>query len=284
MAFCGGKKARRTDFAIKALIYILLTILSVTTVFPLFWMVSSSFKTTQEMYSNKWLFPEHIHWANYVTAWQGVNFVKYFGNSLIISITAVGGMTLVGAMAAYALTRYAFPGRDKLLFYFIGGQMIPSAMVLIPLFVLLHRLGLRNTRIGIILTYIAGGLPFVVFLLQGFFRSMSREVEEAARIDGCSEFGIFFRIVLPLAKTGLSTVIIFQFMWVWNEFILALVLLQRDDVKTLTVGLFSGLGQYVSNYPVLFAGLTMASMPVLVVYLVFQRHFVKGIMAGAVKG
>lgn len=284
MVFSGAKKARRTDLAVKMVTYILLTMLSVTTVFPLFWMVSSSFKTTQEMYSNKWLLPERIHWSNYVTAWQGVNFVKYFGNSLIVSITAVGGMTLVGAMAAYALTRYVFPGRDKLLFYFVGGQMIPSAMVLIPLFVLLHRLGLRNTRIGIVLTYIAGGLPFVVFLLQGFFRSMPREVEEAARIDGCSEFGIFFRIVLPLAKAGLSTVIIFQFMWVWNEFILALVLLQRDDVKTLTVGLFSGLGQYVSNYPVLFAGLTMSSLPVMVVYLVFQRYFVKGIMAGAVKG
>jgi len=236
------------------------------------------------MYSNKWLFPQRIQWSNYIAAWEGVDFLRYFGNSMLVSIVSVGGMTLIGAMAAYALTRYIFPGRDRLLFYFIGGQMIPSAMVLIPLFILLHRLGLRNSRLGISLTYIAGGLPFVIFLLQGFFRTMSPEIEDAARIDGCSEFGLFFRIVLPLARAALSTVIIFQFMWVWNEFILALVLLQRDDVKTLTVGLYSGLGQYVSNYPVLFAGLTMSTIPVLLVYLVFQRHFVKGIMAGSLKG
>ncbi|NLA57697.1 MAG: carbohydrate ABC transporter permease, partial [Firmicutes bacterium] len=254
MIFSKGKKARLGDIALLAVTYLVLISLSVTTVFPLFWMVSSSFKTRQEMYSNKWLFPQRIQWSNYIAAWEGVDFLRYFGNSMLVSIVSVGGMTLIGAMAAYALTRYIFPGRDRLLFYFIGGQMIPSAMVLIPLFILLHRLGLRNSRLGISLTYIAGGLPFVIFLLQGFFRSMSPEIEDAARIDGCSEFGLFFRIVLPLARAALSTVIIFQFMWVWNEFILALVLLQRDDVKTLTVGLYSGLGQYVSNYPVLFAG------------------------------
>ncbi len=268
----------------KIIVYLLLICLTVVTLFPIYWMISSSFKTKIEMYNNRWLFPEQIQWANYITSWQGVDFLIYFINSIYISIISVGGMTLIGAMAAYGLTRFIFPGREKLVFYFVGGQMIPGAMLLIPLFLFFKNIGLQNTRTGIIIVYIAGGLPFVVFLLYGFFQTMSKEIEEAARIDGCSEFGIFFKIVLPLAKPALSSVIIFQFNWVWNEFILALILLQHNDVKTLTVGLYSGLGQYVSNFPVLFAGLTISIIPVLIIYFIFQKQFIQGIAAGALKG
>jgi multiple sugar transport system permease protein/raffinose/stachyose/melibiose transport system permease protein/N-acetylglucosamine transport system permease protein len=247
-------------------------------------MLSSSFKTRQEIYQNRWFLPASIQWDNYIDSWQGVRFPQYFGNSIFITILAVGTMILVGAMAAYALTQYVFPGRKALLYYFVGGQMIPVTMLLIPLFLFLNNIGLRNSRIGIILVYIAGGLPFVVFLLQGFFRTVPPALQEAARIDGAGEFNIFFKIIMPIAKPALSTAAIFQFMWVWNEFILALVLLQRDDIKTLTVGLYSGLGQYVSDYPVLFAGLAIASIPVLTVYLIFQKQFIRGIAAGAIKG
>ncbi len=162
--------------------------------------------------------------------------------------------------------------------------MVPGQVVLIPLFIMIRFLGLLNTRLALLLVYTAAGQPFIVFNMQAFFKSIPKELEEAARIDGASEFRIFWQIMLPLARGGIGTMAIFQSMWIWNEFLFALLFAGQENLRTLPIGIFNVIGQYFTDYPLFFAGLMVATLPVVVIYLLTVRFVIRGVRAGAVKG
>jgi ABC-type glycerol-3-phosphate transport system permease component len=266
------------------LIYAFLTFLALLGIVPVVWMFFSSLKSYSEFNINQWLWPRNWIWSNYTQVWGEADFALYFMNSLIMTTTSVTVMIVVGAMAGYALGRYRFKARDGLLYYFISGQVVPAQVLLIPLFIMIRFMGLLNTRLGLILIYTAAAQPFVVFNLQAFFKSIPYELEEAARIDGASEFRIFWQVMLPLARGGLGTMAIFQSLWIWNEFLFALLFAGQENLRTLPIGIFNIIGQYFTNYPVFFAGLMVATLPVIAIYLLTVRYIIRGVGEGAVKG
>lgn len=272
------------NWAAKLLVYAFLISLAILGVAPVVWMLFSSLKSVGEFNVNPWLWPRTIVWSNYTVIWQGAHFALYFFNSAFMTVAAVATQVLVGAMASYSLARYRFPMRQGLLYYFIAGGIVPGQVVLIPLFIMMRYIGLINTRLGLILIYTAAGQPFVVFNLQAFFRSVPRELEEAARMDGASEPRIFWQIMLPLVRGGIGTMAIFQSMWIWNEFLFALLFASKESLRTLPIGIFNIIGQYYTEYPVFFAGLMVATVPILAIYLVTVRYIIRGVRAGAVKG
>ncbi|MDE3083774.1 MAG: carbohydrate ABC transporter permease, partial [Verrucomicrobiota bacterium] len=198
-------------------------------------------------------------------------------------------IVLLGAMAAYALARFRHPVGGALFWLFLAGLMIPAQLSVVPLFFELRSLGLLNSRLGLILVYVANGLPFAIFILAGFFRTLPRTLYEAAQVDGCDEAAAFWRVLLPLVRPGLVTVAIFQFIAVWKEYFFAFMLTSGAtgaEVRTLPLGLanLAITSQYHTDYGELFAGLVIVTIPILIVYLALQRYIVKGITAGAVKG
>ncbi len=271
-------------WVVNLAIYGFLLFLGMLGIMPVIWMFFSSLKSFSEFNVNQWLWPRQWQWENYARVWIGANFGLYFANSLFMTVTSVTAMIIIGAMAGYALARYHFSMRDSMLYYFISGQVVPGQVVLIPLFIMIRFMGLLNTRLGLILIYTAAGLPFLVFNMQAFFKSVPQELEEAARIDGAGEFRIFWQIMLPLVRGGIGTMAIFQSMWIWNEFLFALVFASKPELRTLPIGIFNVIGQYFTDYPVFFAGLMVATLPIVVVYMFTVRYIIRGVGAGAVKG
>lgn len=275
-------RVRRGSTAILA--YGFLMLFAIVAILPIVWMFFSSLKSFGEFNVNPWLWPHEWMWGNYKRVWSGASFGLYFFNSLVLTILSVTLMILTGAMAGYGLARYQFPQRDNTLYYFVSGQVVPGQVVLIPLFIMIRYLGLLDTRLGLILVYTAAGLPFVVFNMQAFFRAVPRELEEVARIDGAGEFRIFWQIMLPLVRGGIGTMVIFQSMWIWNEFLFALVFASKAELRTLTVGIYSFVGEFFTDYPIFFSGLMVSVLPVIAVYLFTMRYVIYGVSAGAVKG
>jgi ABC-type glycerol-3-phosphate transport system permease component len=260
-------------------------------VFPMLWVAYSSLKADDAIFRDAFALPAPgaLHTGNYAQAWREARFGDYFFNSVIVTATAVTLIVALGAMAAYALARFYHPAGRAVFWLFLAGLMIPAQLAVIPLFFELRGLGLLNSRSGLILVYTANGLPFAIFILAGFFRSLPRSLYEAAVIDGCGEFAAFWRVLLPLARPGLVTVAIFQFIGVWKEYFFAFMLVGGDvdgNARTLPLGLanLSITAQYRSDYGMLFAGIVLVTLPILVVYLLLQRHIVKGVAAGALKG
>lgn len=279
----GYRKIQARGFASDIIILSILILASAITVTPLMRMFLASFITAPELAVNLPTLIKTLGLDNYREVFNILNILNYATNSVIYTATGVASMALLGAMAAFSLVKY--PIKYKKVFYLLllMGQLTPIVVVLIPIFQYLKLLNLINTRMGIILVYIARGLPFSIFLLTGFFRDFPDDLLDSARIEGCSEPRMFFSIVLPVSRSGLSVVIIFQAIWLWNEFLIALVLLFTDQLKSLSIGIYSAIGQYTTNYPLLFAGLSLASVPVIVLFAVFQKQFVAG-LTGSVKG
>lgn len=265
-------------------IYLPLSFLTLLALAPVVWMLFSSLKSYSEFYLNPWLWPREWHWENYARVWVGANFGLYFANSVIMVTSSVTGMVIVGSMAGYALARYRFPGRESTLYYFISGQIVPAQVVLIPLFIIIRFLGLLNTRQGLFLVYLGASMPFVVFMMQGFFKAIPHELEEAARMDGAGELRIFWQIMLPLARPGIGSLAIFQTLYIWNEFLFALLFANKPELRTLPIGIFSVIGQYFTDYPVFFAGLAVAMLPSVALYVIFSKYILRGVISGAVKG
>lgn len=260
-------------------------------VFPMAWVAYSSLKPDAEIFRRPFALPSPaaLRFDNYTHAWREAHFGAYFLNSVAVTAVSVSLILLLGAMAAYALARFRHPLGGAAYGLFLAGLMLPAQLAVVPLFFEMQRLGLLNTRPGLILVYTANGLPFAVFILAGFFRSLPRALYEAAVIDGCGEFGAFWRVLLPLAKPGLVTVAIFQFIGVWKEYFFAFMLLGGDTsgrARTLPLGLanLSITAEYRTDYGMLFAGLVLVTVPILIVYVALQRHIVKGVAAGALKG
>jgi ABC-type glycerol-3-phosphate transport system permease component len=260
-------------------------------VFPMIWVAYSSLKPDDAIFRDTFALPSasDLRTDNYARAWSGAHFGGYFMNSVVVTGASVALIVSLGAMAAYALSRFSHPAGRVVFGLMMAGLTIPAQLAVVPLFFELRALGLLNSRIGLILVYTANGLPFAIFILAGFFRSLPRSLYEAAVVDGCGEFSAFWRVLLPLARPGLVTVAIFQFIGVWREYFFAFMLVNGDTgqaARTLPLGLanLSIAAEYRTEYGMLFAGIVLVTLPILAVYLALQRQIVRGIAAGALKG
>jgi len=297
-------------------INIFLIIVSVTCVFPLLWMFGSSLKTQSTIFSDMSVIPRAMHWENFYLAWTKGGFGVYFLNSLFYTVVVVFGIVMVSSLAAYAFSRMNFPGKNLLFFMFLAAMMIPLPGSFVPLYVLVNNVRnvLLNTtaaatpfllkvfpqsvvfgitsfiedqfypRTAYILCMINVGLSFSIYMLKTFFDRMPKELEDAARIDGCSRLGIWRHVALPLAKPAIAVIIIYNALNVWNEYILANLILSSKNLMPLQRGLMVFQGEHITQYPLLMAGMTITVVPILIIYLVMQRFIIKGITAGAVVG
>ncbi|WP_433615636.1 carbohydrate ABC transporter permease [Dactylosporangium sp. CA-139114] len=258
------------------------------TTFPLLWAVVSSFKSDDEILSGAWSLPSSLRFSNWTRAWNEAHMGRYFLNSTIVVAAALALTMLLGAMAAYVLARYELRGMRVVYYAFAGGMVFPVFLALVPLFFVVKNLGLLGTLPGLILVYTAYSLPFTVFFLTAFFRTLPTAVAEAALVDGCSHWSLFFRIMLPMARPGLISVGIFNFLTQWNQYIFPIVLMQGEGSEKRWV-LAQGLTAlavnegYAGDFGGLFAGMTIAMLPVLLLYLVFQRQVQSGLTAGHLK-
>ncbi len=260
-------------------------------VFPMIWVAYSSLKADDAIFRDAIALPSvaALHTDNYVRAWSGAHFGGYFVNSVIVTATSVALIVALGAMAAYALARFSHPVGRLVFGLIVAGLTIPAQLSIVPLFFELRSLGLLNSRAGLILVYTANGLPFAIFILAGFFRALPRSLYEAAVVDGCGEFSAFWKVLLPLARPGLVTVAIFQFIGVWKEYFYAFMLVSGDaagTARTVPLGLanLSIAAEYRTEYGMLFAGIILVILPILIVYVMLQKQIVSGIAAGALKG
>jgi len=259
-------------------------------VFPLAWMVSSSLKTQATVFSNFSPIPVPAHVENYLLAWTKGRFGIYFLNSLGYTITIVLGVAALAALAAYAFSRFSFRGSGFLYKVLLSTMLIPIPGAFIALYVLLTKLGLIDTgagellpRLGYVLPQVNGGLPLGIFILKTFFDKIPTELEESAKIDGCGSFGVFWHVMLPLAKPALAVVVIFTTLSAWNEFLLAFLVFSRHELMPLQRGLLVFQGAHLTDYPLLMAGMVITVLPVVAMYLMMHRHLIRGIIAGALK-
>lgn len=256
------------------------------TIFAFLWIVVSSFKGNQELFASAWSLPTTLHFENYVKAWSVVRMGDFFLNSLVVVGISTAAIVAVSAPASYVLSRVPFPGRELVHNTFIIGMGVPYQLLLVPLFVLLSQIKLVDTLPGLITVYVALSLPFTVFLLTSFFRSLPSELEDAAAIDGASEYQIFYRVMLPLASPGIVTAAIFNFIGLWNEYMLALVMINDQDKRTLSLGLYGlqGSMQYTADWVGLFAGVVIVMVPTFILFVVMSERVIEGITLGATKG
>lgn len=275
----------------RALPFALLSAYAAWLILPMLWVAYSSLKPDTDIFTRTFALPSpgHLQFSNYTRAWNEAHFGDYVFNSVVVTAVSVSLIVFLGAMAAYALARFYHPLGQILFWVFLSGLMLPAQLAVVPLFFELRSMGLLNSRLGLILVYTANGLPFAIFVLSGFFRALPRALYEAAVIDGCGELGAFFRVMLPLARPGLVTVAIFQFIGVWKEYFFAFMLLGGDisgRARTLPLGLanLSITAEFRTDYGMLFAGIILVTIPILIVYLLLQRQIVQGVAAGALKG
>jgi len=266
------------------LIHSFLIVVTMTCLFPLFWMFRSALMTNRTIFIDKSFIPQEIHWENFAIAWTKGEFGIYFLNSVMYTTCVVAGIVIISSLAAYAFSRLDFPGKNIFFYMFVAAMMIPLPGSFVPLYVLMNKLGLVNTRIGYILCMINVGLSMSILLLKTFFDKMPPDLEDAARIDGCGKLGIWWHVALPLARPAIAVIVIFNSLNVWNEYILATLLLNEKYLMPLQRGIIIFQGEFSADYPLLMAGLTIAAIPIILVYLAMQKHIIKGLSSGAVVG
>jgi N-acetylglucosamine transport system permease protein len=283
----GRKPSAKSDVKLfNGLGHLALVIWALLVIIPILWVFLASFKNTTEIFSSPWTLPAELRLENYSRAWTKARVGTYFLNSVWVVAWSTFGTMLLGSMAAYVLARYEFWGRRALYFLFVAGLAFPTFLAIVPLFFVVKQLGLLNTHTGLILVYIAYSLPFTVFFLSAFFRTLPTSVAEAGIIDGCSHTSLFFRVMLPMAKPGMISVAIFNIIGQWAQYLLPLVLVGGNQDKwVLTQGIaqISVTAGYEADWSGLFAALTISILPMIIVYAVFQRQIQSGLTAGAVK-
>ncbi|MFZ5622760.1 MAG: carbohydrate ABC transporter permease [Pseudomonadota bacterium] len=263
--------------------HIVLIAYALVVLYPVLIMLFSSIKTTRELYTNPYGFPQTPMWSNYIRAWQEANFGTYFKNSLYVTSLSTALILFLASMASYVLGRLTFRLNPWIYGFFVAGLLIPSRLAIIPLFLLMRELHLLNSHFGLMLVYTAGGMSFSIFLLTTFFRQIPRELEEAAAVEGAGLFTIYWRIMLPLVRPALATVGIFEFLHIWNDFFFPLIFLKSNKLLTVPVGLSVFFGEYATDWALLFAALTISIMPVLIMFAFMSRQFIAGLTSGAVK-
>ncbi len=282
----GGK--RRSVHAILAApgqgaLILGMTLLGLSSVFPILFMLVNAFKTPQEWAASKLDLPASLSLDPFATAWATTNNGGYVLNSVIVTVATIVLSVALAMTAGYSFAKLRWRWSTPTFFFVLGWMAIPPLLLMVPIYVEMVDLRLINTYWSVVLLYSALNLPFNSYLMTAFFRAVPDELLEAARVDGATVHGIFLRIMAPLSIPAIVTIIIFNVLYVWNEFVFALLLLQPDRVKTLTPGLLQLQGRFFFNYPALMAGLLLASLPMVGVYLIFQRYLVRAIAAGALK-
>ena len=263
---------------------VILLIMVIICIYPIVWMFFGSMKDKAEFYTNIWGLPKQIHLDNYIAAWKNADLGRRFINSLIVTLGSMCIMIPVTSCAAYAVARLNFKGKNLIYMYLLLGIMIPAGVLGIPTFTVAMKMGLLNSHFGLMLIYAAQNIAMGMFIMRGFFISLPRELEEAAMIDGCSRFGCFVRIIVPLARAGVATQVIFNGLTIWNDYFMANIMITKDELRTLPLSIANFVGKHSTNYPELFAMLTMATIPVIIVFVLSQKSFIEGVAAGAVKG
>lgn len=270
----------------KIIILSFLTIYSVITLFPILWLAYNSVKTNNDFLANPFSLPSlsKLQLKNYYDAWVTMGIQKFTLNSLIISCTSVLLSLIISSMAAYAIERMIWNSSQKVLSYFLSGIMVPIQIILIPLFINFKKMNLLDSRIGLLIPTVAFALPTSIYILTGFYKSIPRELEEAALIDGCSVYTIFYKIILPLTMPAFVTIAVFNFLGAWNDLLIPLVLIQTPELMTLPVGLLNFRGMYGAELTKMFAAVFISAIPSIIIYFVLQDKLLKGMIAGAVKG
>ena len=273
------------DKVVGAMSHTVLIIWSVLVVVPLLWVIMSSFKTSSEIFASPFAPPASLSVTNYVNAWTTAGLGSFFFNSVIVVLGALFVTMLFGSMSAYVLARFTFPGSRVLYYLMLAGLTFPVFLAIVPLFFVLRGIGLLNTLPGLILTYAAFAFPFTVFFLFAFFRSLSKSIAEAAAIDGAGEWRTFFQVMLPMARPGLATVAILNFVGLWNQFLLPVALNTNRDNYVLTQGMaaFASQAGYSVDFGALFAAVVITVIPVLIIYLIFQRQLQGSVSQGTNK-
>ena len=254
-------------------------------IFVVVWLAFASVKSNYDLFEGLWALPRELYWENYRTAWEAAGLVSALRNSVFVVGASVAIIVLVSAPAAYVLSRMKFRGASTLTHFFAVGIGIPAQIILIPLFALLARVNLTNNLVGLVLVYCGLSVPFTVYLLTGFFRTLPSELEEAASIDGASPHSVFFKVMLPLARPGLLTAIALNAVSLWNEFLIALTLINENSKYTISLGvlaLYTSL-RYTANWAAMFAGVVIVMMPMIVFYALLSRQVIEGLTLGAGK-
>jgi raffinose/stachyose/melibiose transport system permease protein len=264
--------------------WLVLTFIAVVNIIPIILTVLASFKSNQDFFYNTYSLPDVWHLDNYSAAWTDANMGRFFLNSVVVTLGGVVINLLCSTPLAYALARFRFRLNGFLFIFIVGGLIAPGQLIGISLLQWVKTLHLFNTYFSLIFPYAAFGMPVAVLILSGFFRQLPRELEEAALIDGAGEFTAFLRIMVPLVRPALATVIIFNGIGIWNDFFLPLVLAYTPDIQTLPLGIILLFGAYSSEWGTIFAAVIIASVPVIIAYFFLTRQFIAGLSAGAVKG
>ena len=279
----GTRKVRTGgDKAVETTSHVLLAVWTIIVIVPFLWVVLSSFKTTKEILASPFSLPAHWQFDNYAHAWTDAGIRQFFVNTVIVVGVALVLVMLLGAMCAYVLARFQFPGARVIYYLMLAGLTFPIFLAIVPLFFILKNLGLINTLPGLIMVYVAFALPFTVFFLYAFFKSLPQDVYEAALIDGAGDWRAFFLIMLPMARPGIAAVAIFNFLGLWNQFLLPVALNTDPSKYVLTQGMASFASQagYAVDFGALFAAVVITVVPVLIVYVIFQRRLEGSVSQG----
>lgn len=283
-----GSTFRRRNLFGNVPYYTILVIWALITMIVFAWVIENSFKTNREIFKNPWKLPGTPLTAavdNYTKAWEVSHMQVYFMNSILVVLASVLIVVAVSAPAAYVLSRVPFFGNSAITYYFIAGMGLPFQLILVPLFVMLNKMHLVNTLPGLIMVYVGVSIPFTVLLLTGFFKTLPVELEDAGAIDGCTDFGIFWRVMMPLASPGLITAAIFNFISIWNEYLLALLLINSDKLRTLPLGVMNirYSMQYTADWTALFAAVVIVIIPNFLLYALMSDRIMSGLTLGVGK-
>jgi multiple sugar transport system permease protein len=266
------------------LITLPLALLAVATLYPMLFTLNVTMKSRREYVLDRFGLADRVSLENFVDAWTGSGLGRYALNSGIVTVGSVAALLLLGSMAGFAFSQLRFRGSKAMFLLVLGALMVPFQVIMVPFFRLLGQTGLLDTHAGLIVAYTAQFLPFTVFLMTSYYSRLPHQIVEAARVDGASTLGIYSRIMLPLGKPALISVGILNALFCWNDVLIALLVMQSEDNRTLMVGVTALRGQYSDNIPVFAAGVVMAALPVILIYLFFQKQITDGVTAGATKG
>lgn len=265
-------------------LYAILIVFLMISVLPIFWFVMVALKDAAELNSNPFALPKAITFDNIVEAWTVGKMKQYFVNSVIVAVPRVFAILVLATLAGYAFGKLKFPGRDPLFYFILIGMMVPIQAMVIPLYYTMQNLGLINTYWALIIPSLGLAMPFAIFMMRAFFRDIPDDMMDSAKIDGCGDFKTFLYIMLPLMVPAVTSLLVFEFAASWNEFLLPLLFVYDDTYRTLPLGLMYFSGEYTTNQSLVAAGVTIAVVPIIIVYVIFQRKFIEGITAGSVKG
>ena len=278
------RSKRRIGRFTRLMLYLFLIVFTLTYLMPFISAIVTSVRTQDDLSLNGvFSIPQEIVFENYPQAWTQGGVSRYLLNSFIITIPALAGTIFLSSLSAFALARFKFPGNRLIYFMYVAGTMLPFQILLLPVFLLSNTVGLYNTYWGVIMIHIAFQLGFCTFVLRNFMKTLPGEIMDAARIDGASEWGIYWKIVMPLTVPAIAAIATLEFTWIFNDYLWAIILLQDDSLKPVTAGLSTLQGQFVTNWPLIVAGALIATVPTLIVFLFLQRYFIGGLTLGSTK-